>query len=209
MISVAEALALVVDNNREFGIEKIDLLESTGRIIAQSVLADRDFPAFDRVTMDGIAISFDTFEQGQKSFRIEGIQPAGVAKTTLLNKNNCIEVMTGAVLPANTDVVIPYEQCEINESLATVTTNKITHFQNIHIQGSDAKAGDVLVEKFEKISPAIAGILASVGLAKVEVLRLPAIAICSTGEELVDIEQEPEPHQLRRSNIYALAAALI
>jgi len=209
MISVEEALELVLSNKKDFGTETINLLHSIGRILAQPVLADRDFPAFDRVTMDGIAISYNTFAQGQKSYTIEGIQPAGVKQTMLHNKAHCIEVMTGSVLPVNADVVIPYEQCEITNGIASLTTDKITCFQNIHNQGSDAKAGDVLIEKFEKITPAIAGILASVGLSDVEVLRLPALAICSTGEELVDIEQIPESHQVRKSNIYALATALI
>jgi molybdopterin molybdotransferase len=209
MISVEEALELVLANKREFGREYVSLLHATGRILAQPVLADRDFPAFDRVTMDGIAINYNSYKHGQRTFVIENVQAAGARQLMLENISNCIEVMTGAVLPVNTDVVIPYEQCEIKDGMATVTTETITKFQNIHKQGSDAAAGIVLIRAYETITPAIAGILASVGLANVEVLRLPRIAIFSTGEELVDIEQEPEPHQIRRSNLYSLATTLV
>ena len=209
MITVEEALKLVLAQTKDFGIEKLPLLHSIGRILAEPVLADRDFPPFNRVTMDGIAINYEQFAQGKRQYAIEGIHAAGSKAVTLADEANCIEVMTGAVLPANTDVVIPYEQCLISVGVAIVTAEKINKDQNIHKAGSDAREGVVLVEKYEKITPAVISILASVGRAFVEVLRLPKVAICSTGEELVDIEQVPEPHQIRRSNLYAIAAALI
>jgi molybdopterin molybdotransferase len=209
MISVKKALELVLEQTRNFGVEQVSLLGSSGRVLAEPVLADRDFPPFDRVTMDGIAINYDSFRQGQQRYKIENIHAAGSPVITLGNHENCIEVMTGAVLPVNTDVVIPYEQCEISNGVATLNVEKINKYQNIHKAGSDAKEGVVLVDKYEKITPAVAAILASVGRSFVDVLRLPRVAICSTGEELVDIEQTPETHQVRRSNLYAIAAALV
>ena len=208
MISVEQALSLLFQYKKDFGTEEVDLLQSAGRILAQNVVADRDFPPYHRVTMDGIAIKKEAFDTGNVSFYIENIQAAGTPQLNLQQQNNCIEVMTGAVLPNNTDAVIPYEDCEITDNIATIRLLQIKHLQNIHQQGSDAKKGDVLLKKGIKITPSHIAILATVGYNKVLVLKLPAIAICSTGNELVNIDEIPQSHQIRMSNSYMLAAAL-
>src|SRR6188768_863129 len=99
MISVEEALAHIQAHTRDFGIEAVDLLQSHGRILATDVIADRDFPPFDRVMMDGIALNSRLFETGIRNFRIEQLQPAGYPQLQLKDDAACIEVMTGAVLP--------------------------------------------------------------------------------------------------------------
>ncbi|KAA3438229.1 molybdopterin molybdotransferase MoeA [Rufibacter hautae] len=208
MISVEEALQLVLQHKATLIIEEVDLWQSVGRVLAQEVVADRDFPPFDRVTMDGIAINAQTFAVGTKAFPIEQIQAAGAPQTTLQNPDHCIEIMTGAMLPANTDAVVPYEDCLLQDHTATVQAQQVVQGQNIHRQGSDKKAGEVLLSGGVQITPAIVGTLASVGLAKVKVYAMPKVAICSTGDELVEIQETPLPHQIRRSNAYMLAAAL-
>ena len=119
MITSQQALHIILKNTEVFGIEEIPFLESVGRVLKEDILADRDFPPFDRVSMDGIAIVFDTFSQGTRAFEIENIQAAGSKQLELKNKANCIEVMTGAVLPKNTDAVIPYEQVTIANGKAS------------------------------------------------------------------------------------------
>lgn len=208
MITVHEALAQIATYAKDFGVEAIPLLQSTNRILAQDVVADRDFPPYHRVTMDGIAINSKVFDGGQRNFPIENIQAAGAPLQPLKNEHNCIEVMTGAVLPEGTNAVIPYEECEINDGIATVQSATIKPLQNIHQQGTDSKSGTVLIQKNTTISPAHIGIMATVGLHKVQVHKMPVVAICSTGDELVDIEEIPLPHQIRKSNVYMLAAAL-
>ena len=208
MISAEEALRLVLENTVDVGTEIVDLLKSTGRILAQDVLADRDFPPFDRVMMDGISLQFSTFKKGVRTFPIEKIQAAGAAQQILENDKNCIEVMTGAILPVNTNTVIPYEQCEISEGQATIIIGDAVPMQNIHRKGVDCSSGELLINKGEEITPAIIGIMATVGLSKVEVRRMAKVVICSTGDELIDINDKPELHQMRRSNVYMLAAAL-
>jgi len=206
MISVEEALALVLNEQPDYGIEQVTLLNSIGRILATDVKADRDYPAFNRVTMDGIAI--DTSAQNT-AFPIQAIQAAGETPLMLNCKSNCIEVMTGAVLPASTNAVIPYEEISIADGVATIKATQIKPFQNIHTQGSDCKQNDVLLTTDTKITAAHIGILASVGMVKVPVKKLPRISLCSTGNELVEIDEQPLPHQIRRSNSYMLAAALL
>ena len=99
MVSVSEATRLIQEQYYRPSLERVKIEEAEGRVIAESVKADRDFPPFDRVAMDGIAISYKAFQEGWQGFRVEGLQPAGQPRLTLQNDKNCIEVMTGAMLP--------------------------------------------------------------------------------------------------------------
>ncbi len=182
--------------------------DSLGRILAESVVADRDFPPFHRITMDGIAIRYNDFEQGNRQFPIQGIQAAGDRQKTLEQSNTCLEVMTGAVLPNDADTVIRYEDLQIENGVATVAVDKLKDGQNVHRQGSDRTIGTEIVAINTTIRAAEMAILASVGKTTVQVRSLPNIAIISTGDELVKVEQEPLSHQIRRSNSHMLAAAL-
>ena len=97
------------------------------------------------VSMDGIIIDYTSFKNGQRAFKIEGIQAAGSEQITLLNTKNCIEVMTGAVLPNNANTVIRYEDIRIDNGFATITIDTINKGQNIHTKGKDGKAGALLI----------------------------------------------------------------
>ncbi|MDO9275487.1 MAG: molybdopterin molybdenumtransferase MoeA, partial [Lutibacter sp.] len=130
LIKVKEALEIVVNNSQNFGVEEVDFLNSSGRILKENIFADRDFPPFDRVSMDGIAISSEAFNNGQRTFKIEGIQAAGSEQLTLQNASNCMEAMTGAVLPKNTDAVIQYELLTIENGIAKVNLEAVKSFQN-------------------------------------------------------------------------------
>ena len=209
MITVDEAFRLIHSYKKNWGIEKISLLQTLKRTLAASAFADRDFPPYHRITMDGIAINSAAFNKGKRSFVIEKISVAGAAIATLENAaDHCIEVMTGAVLPINCDAVIPYEQCVIDDNMADIKSEKITPFQNIHKQGTDEKKGALLLEKNNRITPACISIMATVGIAEVEVYKLPSVAVCSTGDELVAVKEMPLPHQIRQSNVYFLVADL-
>lgn len=208
MISVEEALHHILSHNLPAETELVELQDALGRVLAEPVLADRDAPPFDRVTMDGIAIQARAL-QDYESFKIETIQAAGAEQTRLSAPDNCIEVMTGAVLPRDTDCIIPYEQIEIKDGKAYPLHKDHVAGQNVHSQGKDAKKGDILLPKGKTISPTVAGILASVGMQQVQVVKLPKIAVCSTGDELVDIDKQPLPHQIRKSNAIMLNSALM
>ncbi|WP_417799208.1 molybdopterin molybdotransferase MoeA [Tenacibaculum sp.] len=208
MITVAEAKHIILENTQDFGIEEIPFLQAVGRVLKEDIVADRDFPPFNRVAMDGIAINHRFFEHGVRNFKIEGIQAAGGPQQTLDNAANCYEVMTGAVLPNNTDTVIRYEDVDINTLVATITIDEIKEGQNIHTQGSDKSKGTVLIKKNTIISAAEIGVLATVGKATVKVAKQPKVMIVSTGDELVDVNENPLDHQIRRSNVYTLVSLL-
>jgi molybdopterin molybdotransferase len=208
LINVKEALEIVLKNSENFGIEEVDFLNSSGRVLKESIFADRDFPPFDRVSMDGIAISSEAFNNGQRTFKIEGIQAAGSEQLTLQNTSNCMEAMTGAVLPKNTDAVIQYELLTIENGIAKVNSEAVKSFQNIHLKGTDKKQGDLLIKENMLISPAEIGIFATVGKTTVKVAKQPKVMVVSTGNELVEVGEIPLEHQIRRSNVFTLVSLL-
>jgi len=208
MISVQEALQIVLNSAQNFGIEEIPFIKSVGRILKEEIIADRDFPPFNRVSMDGIAIDFQQFKNGQRTFKVEGIQAAGSEQITLQNTENCIEVMTGAVLPNNVNTVIRYEDVTIENGVATININAINDAQNIHNKGKDGKFEDILISQNTKISAAEIGVLATVGKSFVKVARQPKVMIVSTGDELVGVDEIPLEHQIRRSNVFTLVSLL-
>lgn len=208
MISVEKALETVLNTSKDFGTETVPFIRSVGRILKEDIKADRDFPPFDRVMMDGIAIDFNAFEKGQKTFCIEGIQAAGSEQKILQNSKNCLEVMTGAVLPKNTNIVIRYEDLKIKNGIASVLIDEIKFRQNIHTKGKDKEKGALLIAENTQISAAEIGVLATVGKQFVKVAKTPKVMIISTGNELVAVEKNPLPHQIRRSNVYTLVSLL-
>ncbi|RBW59567.1 molybdopterin molybdenumtransferase MoeA [Tenacibaculum sp. E3R01] len=208
MTTVEEAKHIILENTQNFGIEEIPFIQSVGRILKENIVADRDFPPFNRVAMDGIAINYRFFKEGIHDFKIEGVQPAGSIQKTLKNAANCYEVMTGATLPNNTDTVIRYEDVQITNGTATIIVDVIKNQQNIHKQGSDKIQGDLLIKENTCISPAEIGVLATVGRATVKVAKRPKVMIVSTGDELVEVDKNPLAHQIRRSNVYTLVSLL-
>lgn len=208
MITVEEANQIILENILDFGIEEIDLNNGIGRVLREPIIADRDFPPYDRVTMDGIAINFETYDDGTSIFQIEGIAAAGSVKQSLKSKANCLEVMTGTILPDGTNAIVPYEQVSINEGKATLTTGQVRKDQNIHLKGFDRKQGETIIEPGKQLSSSEIGVCATVGKAKISVSRLPKTIIISTGDELVDIDRTPESHQIRRSNVFRIQALL-
>ena len=207
MISVEEAKQIVFQTVRDYGIEPIPLSQAVGRVLREDLLADRDFPPYDRVTMDGIAINRKHFKP-QKKFTIEGIAAAGAPQMTLKNKDNCLEVMTGSILPLETDAVIRYEDLIIDNQKAEINLDHIKQDQNIHRKGFDRLEKSLLIKSGIQISPAEIGVAATIGKSHVKVSQLPKCMIISTGDELVPVKDAPLPHQIRRSNVHSVIAAL-
>ena len=208
LLDVQEASRIILEAAEDFGTENVPLKQSLGRILREDIHADRDFPPFDRVSMDGIAIKIRSFEKGMRQFDIEGVQAAGSPQMTLEGEDSCMEVMTGAILPQNTDAVIPYELIEITGNKATINLEELKFFQNVHKRGLDRNERDLLLSQRTRIGPAEIGVLATVGKASVCVSKNPRAAIISTGDELVGVDSIPLPHQIRRSNVHNLYAVL-
>ena len=207
LISVDEAIVILNHHLGDFGTESIPLDQAWSRVIREDIHADRPMPPYNRVTMDGIAILHRKYRDGQRQFAIESVAAAGDIQKQLKDESHCIEVMTGAMLPVGTDTVIRYEDLEINDEVANIM-QAVKEGQNIHFQGEDRQAGDLLVQSGTVFSPAEIGVSASTGKARVLVSRQPRILLISTGNELVEIDQVPLPHQIRKSNVYRISSTL-
>ncbi len=206
MIDVNKAQELVLSTVRDFGIEEIPLLEGAGRVLRENWYCDRDLPPYDRVTMDGIAISYDG-AINQDSLFIQGVAAAGDPQVQLADTAQCIEIMTGAVLPLDTDTVIRYEDISIADGYAHINAAYKKN-QNIHWKGEDRKQGELLIPSHTLLSPSEIGVGASIGRTMIKVARQPSIIVVSTGNELVNIDQTPAAHQIRRGNVHRIEAAL-
>jgi len=207
MISVQQAEEIILSQVRNFGTEEIFYENALGRVLAEDILADCDLPPFDRPTVDGIAISFKSYEKGVRDFTIKAVQAAGETPISINNENECVEIMTGAALHSSMDTVIRYEDILISNNVANITID-VKKGQNIHLKGKDKKAGEILVKANQIITPSILGIAASVGKTFLKVKKLPKVAIISTGDEMVSPETVPTPFQLRRSNGITIKSVL-
>ena len=212
MITPAEATAHVLATVRPLLPELVPLLAANGRVLRQNLLADRDFPPFDRVAMDGVALRFEALQAGQRSFPVERAQLAGQPPVPLLDPQAAIEIMTGAALPPGTDTVVRYEDLHLTETngirTATVQTPPPQAGHHVHRQATDGRAGELLIGRSTCLGPAEIAVAAAVGAATLAVTRLARLAVVGTGDEVVPLDQPPLPYQVRRSNAPMLQAAL-
>ena len=208
MVTVEEAERIVLNTIKDFGMEAIDFEQSPGRVLAEDLRTDRDLPPANRSTMDGIAIHFSSFEKGITTYKIVATQAAGDVPVNINNENECVEIMTGAALPDNTDTVIPYENISVKDGIARLIKASVTKGQSIHRKGKDKKQNAVIAGAGQVITPPLIAIAAATGKKELLVKSLPKVIIISSGNELVEVDQLPSPYQVRRSNNYMLKAAL-
>jgi molybdopterin molybdotransferase len=208
MITVEEAEQIILDNKGDYGAEIILFDQAVGRVLAENIKADRDLPPYNRVTMDGIAINYEAIEKGITTFTIKATQAAGDTPTDITSPDECIEIMTGAALPASTDTIIRYEDITIENGKATLNVTGITKGQNLHLKGRDRKQGDIIAVPGQLITPAVISLLTSVGEYEIRAKKRPRVVIISSGDELVDVDVIPTPYQVRRSNNYTAQAIL-
>jgi molybdopterin molybdotransferase len=190
-------------------IESLPLTQCVGGTLRENVYAERDQPPFDRVTMDGIAVDSESLRRGVRRFRIQGIQSAGTPPLKLVGSGEAIEVMTGAILPQASDCVIPLEQYEVADGVASIKATVVsTPYHNVHRRGSDSRQGTLLLKSGTLLRAPEIAVAASAGMARVRVSSQPAVMIVSTGDELIEPGDPIADYQVRRSNAYAVAAAL-
>jgi molybdopterin molybdotransferase len=209
MLTITEASKAIANSMAAFDAEDVSLADATGRVLREPINAERDQPPFDRVTMDGIALDYAALSSGNRRFTIQGTQAAGDPVQTIEDKSNCIEIMTGAVMPKNADCVVPVERIKVEGRIAELEPKyEAQQNQFIHPQGSDHKSGTEVLGAGAIISPMEIAIIASCGLETVSVSRQPVISVISTGNELVPPGKSIERHQVRLSNGPALIAML-
>ena len=208
MLTTTQAREAILAAMPSLPAESVSLSDAAGRVLRQTVVAERDQPPFDRVMMDGIAISHANFAAGQVSFSLQATQSAGDVALTL-DDASAIEIMTGASLPDGADCIIPVERISTTDGVATLEDGyQPEQGQFIHPRASDHAAGTELLQPGIRVAPADIAVIASAGLADVEVTRQAVARVISTGNELIAAGEQIAPHQVRMSNGPALIALL-
>ncbi|MES2476636.1 MAG: molybdopterin molybdotransferase MoeA [Verrucomicrobiota bacterium] len=211
MVSFQAARSLLLENVARAATQRCRIEQAAGRVLREDVTADRAFPAFDRVMMDGHALRAADWQAGTRKFRVTGTTAAGTPQGELsAEAGTCMEVMTGAPCPVGADVIIPVEEILENGADEVVFAETAAPIAGrfIHRTGSDAAAGELLLKAGCRLGSREIGVAASCGYAWLEVAELPKIAVIATGDELVAVDEQPAPHQIRQSNAHSLAAAL-
>jgi molybdopterin molybdotransferase len=188
-------------------IESLPVGQCAGAVLRENVYAERDQPPFDRVTMDGVALA--SAIGTRRRLHLQGTQAAGDPPLALTSHEHCIEVMTGAVLPTGCDAVVPVEQLHRHDGVIEIAGQvPVARWLNVQRRASDRAQGALLLSAGSVLHAPEIAIAASAGMARIRVSSQPAIIVVSTGNELVEPGDPIAPYQIRRSNAYALTAAL-
>ena len=185
--------------------EILPLRQARGRILAEDVDADRDYPPFNRATRDGFAVRSQDVELANSVLTLDGEVRAGEHFDEEVLAGHCVAIMTGAPLPTGTDAVVMIEYTHA-EGYKIEIERPVTSFENVVRKGSEAQAGKQILARGRRLRAGEIGLLASVGKVHVEVYVQPRVAILPTGDEVVTIDRKPEWYQVRNSNSAMLAA---
>lgn len=208
LIDPERALRLVLARARPLGVERVPLRAATGRVLAEAIRADRDIPPADRSAMDGYAVRSADLRRAPARLALVGEVAAGSPARPRVRPGTCARVLTGANLPPGADAVAMVEQTAERGGLV-VFRRTVRAGENVRRRGEDARRGQVLLPAGTALRPMHAGICAAVGRAAIRAGRRPRVALLATGAELRPAgAAAPGAHQVRDSNVPALAAAL-
>jgi len=182
----------------------VSVWDALGFVLAQEVKADRDYPPFNRSTRDGYAVRAAEATTGAK-LRCVGEIKAGDAVTQTMAPGTCVQIMTGAAVPTSADAVVMIEHTRL-EGAAVQFERDTRTGQNIVPRGSEAAAGQTILTPGMRLGYSELALAAQVGAVELQCAKKPRVAILSTGDEVVPVEQSPGPFEIRNSNSVSLAA---
>jgi molybdopterin molybdotransferase len=194
----------------EPAIERVELLLSAGRVLAESVLADRDIPPFPRSTRDGYAVRAADLAQLPVALEVIGEIRAGEKPEEIpasVERGQAVSIMTGAPVPSGADAVVMVEYTSRQGARVEIAKG-IGPGDNVVARGAEARQGSLLLDKGVLLNEAAIALAASVGKLRLEVYRRPQVAVITTGDEIVDLETVPGPTQIRNSNSHSLAVQI-
>lgn len=204
-----EVLALY-DRFGPVGVETVELAEAGGRVLAAPIAAPEDVPGFWRATMDGYAVrAQDTFGAGvgaPQYLEIKGEVPMGVAPTRGVGPGETLRVATGAMLPPGADAVVMIEYTAEHPDGTLEVRRSVAPGESLLTPGEDVARGEVLFPAGRRLRPQEIGLLAALGLRRLAAYKKPRVAIISSGDEIVPLDEPPRPGQVRDANAYLAAA---
>lgn len=209
MLSYAEArqkvVTVVLARGPRTPMEFLPLEKALGRVLAESIVADRDYPPFDRSTRDGFAVRAADVTSVPAALALTGEIRAGQAFSGQVAAGECVQIMTGAAVPVGADAVVMIEHTRV-EGRSIIVERTAAQGQNIVPRGSEARAGQQLLLAGLRLGYAELAMAGQVGHTPAGVRRRPRVALLSTGDEVVPVEAKPGPVQIRNTNCLSLAA---
>jgi molybdopterin molybdotransferase len=209
MVSFEQAIAAVEERLRSANftppIETVPLQQVWGRILAENLTADRDYPPFDRATRDGFAVRSQEVDRAPATLKLAGEVRAGEHFRSTVDAGSCVQIMTGAPLPIGTDAVVMIEHTHVRDGQVEVL-RPVKPLENVVRRGTEARAGNCVLSPGRRLGAGEIGLLASMGKARAAVFKKPTVAILPTGDEIVPVNRAPEWYQIRNSNSPMLAA---
>jgi len=207
LLTVQQAIRIIDAAEVQPRVVRVPLDQAAGLRLAAPLLADRDYPPFDRSLMDGYAVRVADLSSDGATLRVVGEVAAGQWPQQRLQQGETVAIMTGAPVPEGADGVVPVEDVEKTEDTARILRNPGAR-RYVAARGSDCPAGKTVLAAGTMLGPAQIAVAASVGAAQVEAFARPKIAVLATGDELVPVGVEPGPSQIRNSNSPMLVALL-
>jgi len=211
MLTVKAARDVVLEHCRRLKsmqkpTEMVSLPRSQGRVLSESIYLDIDQPPFNRSMRDGFAVIAQDLSLPPTHLSCVGEIKAGESPALRLQRGEAIRIMTGAPAPEGADAVVMVEHTEKGETEEIIVHKSIKSGSNIAPKGSERQAGDLLISKNTALGALELGVLATVGKSQVRVFKRPSVSILTTGNELVDVAEQPGPGKIRNSNAYSLHA---
>ncbi len=205
MISVEEAQERVLSEVRVLGTEQVVFTEALGRVLREDIVAPSDVPQADNTAMDGYAVRADDIANPPVKLRVIEDLPAGSVATKRVEPGTAVRIMTGAMIPDGADTVAHVEITDAGSEFVTIRQS-LKRGTNLRWRGEDMRAGDLVLRDGTVIDAAAVGVLASVQRSVVRAGRRPAVAIFSTGDEIVEVDQPRAFGKVVNSNSYSLAS---
>ena len=207
-LTFEQARAVVAERMSEIAsppaTESVSLGAALGRVAAEDIRSDRDYPPFDRSARDGFAVLASDVANPPARLRVIGQTRAGELSRFRIESGETIEIMTGAPGPEGADAVVMWEYSAREGEHVTLESG-VPAGKNLILRGSEAKAGDIILAAGQNLEYPEIALLAATGHSEIEVYRRPRVAILSTGDEVVEVAEKPESFQIRNSNAHALA----
>lgn len=205
-LKISEAQRVILESVVTLDAESVLLEQSSGRVLAEDILASRDLPPYDVSAMDGFAVQSRDLATAPATLEIIGDIKAGDMPSATVQSGQCVRIMTGAAMPRGADAVIRVEDTrEVSDASVQITVSVKAGY-DVRAQGENMRCGEMILTSGTEITPGVIGILATVKAAKVQVYRHPRVAILSTGNELEAMNDPVDPNKIPDANTYALMA---